>query len=334
MIVTNKRSFKKIKKKFKKEYKELLDQIEKFEHIAIFRHLAPDFDALGTQFGLATFLKDNFPNKEIVVLGDNHVTFTGRIYPETDKISDSWFDNPFLAIICDVGDAKRIADPRFAKATFKVKIDHHPATDDIFDLSILDVEAAAASEIVSNFLFSIEKKYTITTLAAQYLYSALVGDSGRFMFSSTSTHTFEIASKLIGCGLEIKTIYEKMYEKSVSDLDIMKFVLNNFKITDKGVAYYILTQKDLDALHIPNERGKENVNLFSNIKGVNIWCSITEDVTVPCFRISLRSRNYVINEVAAKYEGGGHAYAAGCQIKDLSDLNNFIADLEKVIEGK
>ena len=87
---------KKEAKKFKNEYDILSDKIKEFDRIAIFRHIAPDFDALGTQFGLATFIKDNFPNKEIVILGDNHDVFTGKLFPETDRVNDSWFDQPFL----------------------------------------------------------------------------------------------------------------------------------------------------------------------------------------------------------------------------------------------
>ena len=122
-----------------------------------------------------------------------------------------------------------------------------------------------------------------------------------------------------------------MYEKNIDDLEITKFILNNYKISEHGVAYYVLTQKDLDFLKMSSERGKENVNLFSNIKGINIWCSITEDITEPCFRISIRSRNYVINGVATKFGGGGHAQAAGAQIKDLTELDTFIKALDEVV---
>ena len=45
-------------KTFKKEYKEVLNNIKKFDRIAIFRHIMPDFDALGSQFGLATWIKE------------------------------------------------------------------------------------------------------------------------------------------------------------------------------------------------------------------------------------------------------------------------------------
>ena len=189
--------------KFKKEFGLVLRQIKRYKKIAVFRHIMPDFDALGTQFGLATWIKENFPDKDVKILGDNHVTFTPRgLFPETDKVSDAWFDD-FLAIIVDVGDKKRIADPRFEKAKYIIKIDHHPETDKLFDLSIVDTSKAAASEIVANMLISF-KDYSLSALSAKYLYIALVGDSGRFMYSSTTPHTFEIASTLVSksrCGL-------------------------------------------------------------------------------------------------------------------------------------
>lgn len=322
--------------KFKKEFSLVLRQIKKYDKIAVFRHIKPDFDALGTQFGLATWLKENFPNKDIKILGDNHVTFTPRgLFPTTDTVSDTWFDN-FLAIIVDVGDEKRIADPRFKKAKYEIKIDHHPITDNIFNLAITDTEKAAASEIVSSMLISYQNKgYKLSELAARYLYIALVGDSGRFQYSSTTPHTFQVASELVEKGINITQVYALMYEKNIQDLEVTKFILNNYKVSPQGVAYYVLTQKDLIALNLTNERGKENVNLFANIKGINIWCSITEDVTEPCYRISIRSRNYTINGVASEFKGGGHAQASGCQIKDLTELDKFINRLDQlIITGK
>ena len=180
-------------------------------------------------------------------------------------------------------------------------------------------------------LLNLDVEYKFTEEAAKYFYIALTGDSGRFQYNSTTPHTFEIAMFLLSCGINITKIYEKMYEKNISDLEVTKFILNNFKVSEHGVAYYVLKQDDLNKLGLTCDRGKENVNLFSSIKGINIWCSITEDITEPCFRISIRSRNYTINGVAKEYKGGGHAQASGCQIKDLTELPGFIAALDELI---
>ena len=53
---------KELGKKFKSEVAGIENAIRKYDRIAIFRHIMPDYDALGTQLGLYTFIKDNFPD--------------------------------------------------------------------------------------------------------------------------------------------------------------------------------------------------------------------------------------------------------------------------------
>lgn len=320
-------------KKFEKENKYFLKLLKEYDRIAIFRHIMPDFDALGTQFGLATWIKDNFPEKEIKILGDNHVTFTPRLFPETDKVSDSWFNKPFLAIIVDVANLPRIADPRFEKAEKIYVMDHHPRTDEFATIQVTDTETSAASELVSALLLN-HTKCKMSKEAARYFYIALVGDNGRFQYSSTSTLSFAVASELLKTGINLNEIYQSMYQKQIDDLDVTAYVLNNYKVSPKGVAYYVLDSKIQKELKITTERGKENVNLFSNIEGINIWCSITQDddPKEPCWRISIRSRNYTVNGVAQMFGGGGHAQASGAKITTLDELPQFIAELDKLVK--
>ena len=322
-----------IGKRFNKENKELIKLIRKYDRIAIFRHIMPDYDALGTQYGLYHWIKDNFPQKEVKVLGDNHVTFTPRLFPETDKLNDSWFAEPFLAIIVDVGNKKRIADPRFEKAERIVKIDHHPNTEQVADVDITDIDTAAASELVVALLLNHGSKYKLSEVAARFFYIALVGDSGRFQYSSTTSLTFAVASHLVNTGIKINEIYQDMYLKQIDDLAVTAYILNHFHISEKGVAYYTLDSKIQRELKITTERGKENVNLFSNIEGIHIWCSITqdEDPKEPCWRISIRSKGIVVNGVAAEFGGGGHAQASGAKITTLDELPKFIAALDNLI---
>ena len=318
-------------KKWKKEYSRILSAIKRYDRIAIFRHTMPDFDALGTQLGLMTWIKDNFPNKEVKVFGDNHVTFTPRLYPPMDEENLAWFKEPFLAIIVDVGNTSRIADPRFKKAKFKIKIDHHPDVEKYGKISIVDTSAAAASEIVVNMLLNFKGNYRLSKEAAFYFHSAIVGDSGSFKYSSVSRHTFAIAGELVNAGIEVSEVYQKMFLKQIDDLKVTAYVLNHFNVSDKGVAYYILDANIQRELNITTERGKENVNLFANIEGIEIWCSITEDLKDHCWRVSIRSKRVPINEVAAAFEGGGHAQASGAKLNSLDDLPRFIEELEKLL---
>ena len=318
-------------KAHKKEYRAILRAIERYEKIVVFRHIKPDFDAMGTQMGLYHWIKENYPEKEVHYVGDNHVSFTPRLFPETESLPESWFnENKFLAIIVDVGDPERIADPRYKKAAYKAKIDHHPCKKEIAKrATVCDLAMAAAAELCVDLLLNAKDK-VMPKIAAEYFYIGLVGDSGRFLFSSTSPHTFAIASALIATGIEISDIYRKMYEKDIDSLKSLAYVLSNFKVSPHGVAYYLLDKKTQEELHITPELGKEHVNTFSNIRGINAWCSITEDPNPKdyCWRISIRSKQKDISGVAFKWEGGGHAQASGAKIKDLSKLDSFIADLD------
>lgn len=315
--------------KFKKEYSRILSAIKRYDRIAIFRHIMPDFDALGTQMGLATWIKDNFPGKEVIVLGDNHVTLTPRLFPEMDRPNEEWFKKPFLGIIVDVSEKSRIADPRFKKAKFKIRIDHHPLTQDWGQITVDDTSMAAAAELVANMLFNL-KGYKMSEEAAHYLYIGLSGDSGNFRFSSVKEHTFVIASCLVKAGLDVSKVYQNMYQKKLEDLYVTRYILSNFEVSEHGVAYYVLNKDIQKELNITTERGKENVNLFSNIDGINAWCSITEDPKDNCWRVSIRSKEKPINEVAKKFEGGGHAQASGAKLNKISELPLLIDELDKL----
>ena len=316
----------------KKDLTRILSAIKRYDRIAIFRHSKPDFDALGSQMGLAIWLKDNFPNKEIRVLGDNHVTFTPRLYPEMDNLSEDWFKKPFLAIVLDTANTSRVADPRWKKAKFKIKIDHHPEVEKYGKIQVVRTDACAAAEILTDILLSFKGNYVLSKEAASYLYSGIAGDSGRFQYSSTSEVSFITASYLLAAGIELSDVYQRMYQKKIEDLQVTAYILNHFSVSEHGVAYYVLDANIQKELNITTERGKENVNLFSNIEGINAWCSITEDPKDNCWRISIRSKATPINEVAAKWEGGGHAQASGAKIDNLEQLPAFINDLDQLFK--
>ncbi len=318
-------------KKRKKTYLSIIKAIKEAKKIVVFRHIKPDFDAFGSQMGLVTFLKENFPEKEVHYVGDSHPSFTGRLFPEMESLPNEFFTGgDFLAIVLDVGDPERIADPRFAHAKKTIKIDHHPCKSEIAPgLTLLDLDAASASELVASLLLAFPKT-KLSAEAAHYLYIGIVGDSGRFLYSSTSEHTFAVAMALLKTGFDMRKLYLSMYEKTIDSLHNQAYVLSHFSLSPHGVAYYTLSDEVQKELHITPELGKENVNLFSNIKGINVWCSITEDPNPKdyCWRISIRSKEKDISGIAAKWGGGGHAQASGAKIKDLSELDAFINDLD------
>lgn len=316
-------------KKFETEYSKVLELIKKYNKICVFRHVVPDFDALGSQLGLAYFLKENFKEKDIKFVGDNHNKFTPKLYEETDIVDDTWFNDSFLSIVCDVSQGDRISDQRYSKAKEIVVFDHHPYIKNYDCIAMVDTSLASASELIVDFInFT---KLQFPEKSAYYLYSGIVGDSGRFLYSSTNMHTFSAASLCIKQGIEINKIYTLMYEEDENYLAVMKYILTHYKVSKKGVAYYVLTERAMKKIGLNQMNAKAYVNTFANINNIHIWCSIAEDVNSNCYRISIRSKKIAINGVASKYKGGGHAQASGCQIPSLKYLKQFISDLDDLI---
>ena len=99
----------------------------------------------------------------------------------------------------------------------------------------------------------------------------------------------------------MSAVYQAMYTKQIEDLKITGYILEHFKLSPNGVAYYVLPDEVLKELHITTERGKENVNLFSNIEGINGWCSISEDKRWLLAHFHPEQET-PINELAARWE--------------------------------
>lgn len=308
--------------------KEILDKIEKYEKIAIFRHINPDFDALGAAYALQIFIKDNFKDKEIKILGDSYL-LNQKLFPKYNKTGNNWFEKKFLAIVLDTPNQCRISDPRWKKADFIIKIDHHIFVEKIGELEYINEQSSSTCELLADLFFYFKLK--ISKECAKYLYVGIVGDSGRFEYPNTTPNTFAIARQLLLLGINLNQIYQDMYMHDQKELKIMAHILNNFKISKHGVAYYILYRKDLKKFNISTSEGKKHINLFRFNKQINIWCSISEDLKDDFFRVSIRSYEINVHEVAVKWQGGGHFNACGAKLTNINELDNFIKDLDQLI---
>ena len=312
-----------------KLYKQVLKAIKKYDNIVILRHEVPDFDASGSQFGLATWIKDNFPNKNVYCLGKTHKFFSPKLYPATDENVDL---DKYLLFVVDVANRPRTDGKEYIdNADFIIKIDHHPLCDEFGDIAIVDEHAAAAAELIGDMLISFKKK--ISKECAYYLYSAIVGDSGRFQYSDTNPRTFNVVSKLFETKFNFQEIYDKMYLKSIEDIKIINYLYSIVKITDKGVAYYIVDDEKLKELGIEREQVKAYVNLFSGFEEIYIWVQFSEDVnaTELKWRVSIRSRGVKINDVASRHNGGGHDNASGARCEDEQEMLQLIKELDELL---
>jgi phosphoesterase RecJ-like protein len=309
--------------------KEILEAIETYETIIVHRHVRPDPDAYGSQCGLVEILKASYPEKRVYAVGkeDPSLHFLRRL----DQITDDVYEGA-LVIVCDTANAERICDERFSMGDMLIKIDHHPNEDPYGDLLWVDTAASSVSEMIYEFyLFGRELGLKINDEAARLLYAGIVGDTGRFLFPSTTDKTFAYAGELIHYHFSRTELYDKMYELDSNIVKLSGHILQNFELRPSGVASMILSKQLLDEYGAIPSEASLLVGTLGNVKGIKAWVFFIEENDQ--IRVRLRSKGPVINGIAKMYNGGGHPLAAGASIYSWDQVNDVIAEMEKVCEG-
>ena len=105
-----------------------------------------------------------------------------------DEVPDNDYEGA-LVIVTDTANTPRIDDDRYDKGDFLIKIDHHPNDDAYGDLLLVDTSASSASEIVTDWALTLG--LSLSDAAARVLYNGIVGDTGRFLYPSTTPKTLQ-----------------------------------------------------------------------------------------------------------------------------------------------
>ncbi|MDN6722312.1 MAG: bifunctional oligoribonuclease/PAP phosphatase NrnA, partial [Staphylococcus equorum] len=230
-----------------KEFNQIMSEINEAETVIIHRHVRPDPDAYGSQLGLKHYLTLKFPDKNIYAVGESEpsLDFIGTF----DEITDEQYKDA-LVIICDTANSPRISDERFNKGRSLIKIDHHPAVDQYGDINYVNAQASSTSEIIFDFIAHFNDTTVIDASVARVLYLGIVGDTGRFLFNNTTSHTMEVASQLLKYPFNHNEELNKMGEKDPKLLPFQGYVLQNFELDENGFCKIIITQDVLKQFNI------------------------------------------------------------------------------------
>ena len=125
-----------------------------------------------------------------------------------------------------------------------IKIDHHPNEDPYGDLLWVDTSASSCSEMIYEFyLNGKDKGLKMNDAAARLLYAGIVGDTGRFLFPSTTEKTLGYAGELIHYNFSRTELFDKMYELDTNIIKLNGYILQNFELQNNGVASVKLTKE-------------------------------------------------------------------------------------------
>ncbi|MEH7298648.1 DHH family phosphoesterase [Neobacillus drentensis] len=305
---------------------QILATIEQYETIIVHRHVRPDPDAYGSQGGLVAILQESYPDKKIYAVGQEEPTL--HFMRRLDVIEDVMYKGA-LVIVCDTANAARICDDRYSLADKLIKIDHHPNEDPYGDLLWVDTSASSCSEMIYEFyLAGKEKGLKMNDEAARLLFAGIVGDTGRFLFPSTTEKTFAYAGELIHYHFSRTEVFDKMYELDAHIIKLNGYILQNFELQENGVASVMLTKQLLKEYGARPAEASLLVGILGNVKGIKAWVFFIEEEDQ--IRVRLRSKGPVINGVARKFKGGGHPLASGASIYSWDEVDHVLKELDEV----
>ena len=309
--------------------RQVLDTIKQYDRIIIFRHLRPDGDCVGSTKGLKRILELTFPEKEIVLQNcdfSDYLAFLG----DENPIEDDDFYTDALGIVVDTATTKRISNQKYTLCKYLIKIDHHIPVEDYANINWVEDLRCSACELIAAFYDAMRDELKIDAEAATYLYTGMVTDSGRFRFRSVSGDSLRLAGMLLDLGIDTDTLYAHLYMKNFDEFKFQGYVLNHIKITENGVAYLYIDSATMEKFGLSFEQASACVSYMDSIKNSLIWVAFI-DTGSGDIRVRLRSRFVTIHDLASKYEGGGHACAAGATVHNKKQMKELLREADKLL---
>lgn len=327
--------------------------INEARSIVISGHRDPDQDSLGSQMAVYHVLRESFPDKDIVSLLDsgivetliegrmsstfNYLNHPGVTYASEvmENVSGGYDIDLFIGLDCSTYD--RLPDKTVEVAEVsknQLFIDHHPnqMSDRKFNVLSDPSKPSTTALLYDFFTQSKYNSFTIPGEAYNAMYFGLVGDTGNFSNSGTSTYSLNLAGRLSeGMTVDPSTISRFYRQKSPMELASSADVVNGmrYELNDRFIYYVHGSPNDSIAEGFSSTNNP--VDMLTKVRGYQIAMTAVA-IDDDKFRVSIRSSGrYVINDVAAKYQGGGHEFAAGCTCSD-SELDDLISELRNKVK--
>jgi len=315
--------------------------IDQRDNFILTTHISPDGDALGSELALALLLKKLGKQYSIINLSPTSSNYRfldpeGQIAiysPEKHLEQLTNIDGVFILDISDWARLRGIGKVIRQLDLPRVCIDHHRPTDTMAEIEIIDTSASCTGELLYDFMTFLNEP--CSARIAEALYTCILTDTGSFRFSNTSPRVHQITADLLSIGVNARQIYEQVYETcSQAKMNLMGEVMRAFNYECDGkLAWFIVSRELLQKSGAEIWELETFPEIPKMIAGVEVGLMITEmdrDRT----KISLRSKGRIpIIEIAEKFGGGGHKFAAGAVISGIVEqvIGNVISEIKKVV---
>lgn len=297
------------------------------DNILVVPHINIDGDDLGSMVACAQVLK--FLRKKYYLYSPDGTPEVFRFMSGTTEIhtelpAQAHFD---VALVLECPQQSRLPQDLNLRQVCQtiINLDHHPMNKLEADYNWIDPSFAALGEMLY-FVFK-AMDVEINRDCAEALYTSIVSDSGSFRFSKTSARTHQVAAHLVSILGDISYVHNNIFSGfTLNDLKLQAMCMQTLKTyADGKLVTACLTEDMLKACGVDENNTQMLLGRLNVLRGSEIF-AFFKAVVPGEVRVSLRSTDRKINDVAAQHEGGGHDQAAACRFHDktLEEVYNIL----------
>jgi bifunctional oligoribonuclease and PAP phosphatase NrnA len=290
---------------------EVLKQIAQRERFVLTSHARPDGDSIGSALACSQILR-LMGKQADVVLRDGvpriyrPLPFADRVL-QLDRVNGDY--QAAIILECDSIQRTRLEG---LENQFLINIDHHLSGRPFAHVNWIDSNAVATAELV--YRLAREAGVKISPEIATCLYTAVLTDTGSFMFEGTNEHTFALARELVLAGADPSRCARSVYfAHSTAKMRLLGAALSNLN-REGPLAWFWVTQEQMDKSEAKDEDCEGIVNYALSIQDVQV-AAFFRELPGGRVRVSLRSKGERnVATVAETFGGGGHQRASGCSL--------------------
>jgi phosphoesterase RecJ-like protein len=295
----------------------VIARLEAAKHIVITAHVNPDGDASGSSLALALFMRARGKTVRLAIpmndLGAPGVLKTFQSFRDNSPIEE-----PDLFVCLDCATVPRLALPELrdkAGVWPTLNIDHHATNTRYGHLNYVIDDYSSTGEVI----YDIAKvaDWSIDRDIAEALWVAIVTDTGRFSYSSTSPSTLRCGADLLACGVRAPWLNDELFcIKDRKEHDIYLRALSSLETWYDGkVAVITLTERDYEETGCTKSCTETFADIPRSVRGSVIAVFLYRLPGDPKTHASIRARApYSACALAQAFGGGGHELAAGATV--------------------
>jgi phosphoesterase RecJ-like protein len=290
---------------------EVLRQIEQRRRFLLTSHARPDGDAIGSALACAQILRQLGKDAEVVLHDPvpriyQPLPFADRVV-QADRVNGHY--EAAILLECDSIQRTRLEG---LENQFLISIDHHASGRPFAHVNWIDPQATATAELVHQLAKAAGVK--ISREIATCLYTALLTDTGSFMFKGTNEQTFALARELVLAGADPAQCAQNVYfAHSTAKMRLLGAALSNLH-REGPLAWIWVTRDQMERSLAKEEDCEGIVNYALSIQDVEV-AAFFREMADGRYRVSLRSKGKLnVAAIAERFGGGGHECASGCSI--------------------